>query len=130
MKSFLVILIIFFPFIIYGQTRFMTNQSTDLTMSYVNFNNIGGIRYSNFLFNPLEGISSNGTNLVSCNNSNDQTLIWNNAPTVWNTSPDIVLGQPNFIGNINNNSILLCNSLLVSNRQTTNIFIYPILLLD
>lgn len=54
------------------------------------------------VFSNPQGVSSDGTRLFVSDSSNHRVLIWNRMPTDGKTAPDVVLGQPDFSGNLPN----------------------------
>lgn len=96
LQKLILICLTVFSFKVGAQTTwFQTFQDADLMLSGVGFNNTGG----SLLFNHPSGIASDGTHFMLCDRFNNRVLIWNSLPTKWDDPPDIVLGQPDMIGN-------------------------------
>ncbi|MBU2562564.1 MAG: hypothetical protein KKF68_02805 [Nanoarchaeota archaeon] len=73
---------------------FSNQQSADLLLSGIDFNNAGGP----LLFNHQGGIASDEKHFMLADRNNNRILIWNSLPE-GNTEPNIVLGQENFFTN-------------------------------
>jgi len=114
--------------------------------------NQGGSANSNTFSVPC-GISSDGKRLFVVDRSNNRVFIYNSMPTPNNASADIVIGQPNFtsilanqgvsagantlsrpfdvcfdgkrlfIAEVNNNRVLIFNSVPTSNNASANVVV-------
>jgi uncharacterized protein (TIGR03437 family) len=76
---------------------------------------------ANNLFAP-SSVNSDGTRLFVTDLGHDRVLIWNNIPTQTQQPADVVLGQPDMISEIDNNSQKLCKS---NGTDTTGALTYP-----
>ncbi|HOZ36883.1 MAG TPA: hypothetical protein PLR18_03590, partial [bacterium] len=68
---------------------------------YATVSNQGGNPGANTLSNP-RGVYATGTQLFIADASNNRVLIYNTIPTSNNASADVVIGQPDFISNSEN----------------------------
>jgi uncharacterized protein (TIGR03437 family) len=102
--------------VVLGQPSFDVVPQVDLTRLEV------APKQDNML-NPVS-VTSDGTRLFVSDLGHNRVLIWNSIPTR-NTQPaDVVLGQPDFVSAIANNSTKLCPSNGVSPTDST-ILRYP-----
>ncbi len=74
--------------------RLRSNQSADILLGGVDFNQTGG----GLLFNHPRSMASDGQRLLVTDGNNNRILIWTTLPDS-NTPPDLVLGQPDFDAN-------------------------------
>ncbi|HET9122233.1 MAG TPA: hypothetical protein VFN52_01895 [Acidiferrobacteraceae bacterium] len=86
------------------------------------------------LFEPYDGVYSNGLQLFVTDFSNNRTLIWNHFPTTNDTPADVVLGQPNATSNAHATTavseadptgvLLVGQQLIVADRLNDRYLIY------
>ena len=61
-------------------------------------------------------VTTDGTHLFVADLGHNRVLIWNTIPSANNTNADVVLGQPDFVSDLDDNSVALC----ASNGTDTN----------
>lgn len=84
-----------------GQQNFTTAPEQDLTKPTPT-------AAQNNLLNPVS-VTSDGTHLYVTDLGYNRVLIWNSIPTQNQQPADVVLGQPDFVSSIANNSSALCH---------------------
>jgi uncharacterized protein (TIGR03437 family) len=67
-------------------------------------------------------VTTDGTHLFVADLGHNRVLIWNTIPTANNTNADVVLGQPDFVSDTDDNSTVLCAS---NGTDTNNNPTYP-----
>lgn len=59
---------------------------------------------ANTIYDPYDGVASNGVQLFVGDSSNNRVLVWNSWPTENHQAADVVLGQKDFLVNARNDS--------------------------
>jgi len=88
--------------LVLGQPDFNTNVQPQFGTVVLNVAN-------NTLVNPMS-VTTDGTRLFVADFGANRVLIWNSIPTTNQAPADTVIGQPNFISYLSNNSSALCAS--------------------
>ena len=99
-----------------GQANFTTTSEREIQQQHVT-------PVANRLLNPVS-VSSDGQRLFVADLGYQRVLIWNTIPTRTETPADVVLGQPDMISEIDNNSSKQCASNGVNSTDST-ILLYP-----
>ncbi len=101
--------------VVLGVANFTTAPQLDLTKA-------GATVAATTLLNPVS-VTTDGTHLFVTDLGNNRVLIWNSIPTQNQQPADIVLGQPDMVSNVANNTTKLCAS--GGNDATSGNPVYP-----
>lgn len=88
--------------VVLGQPNFNVVPQVDLTKATVD-------PKQNNLLNPVS-VSSDGRRLLVADLGHNRVMVWNTIPTANQAPADLVLGQPDFVSAVSNNTSVLCNS--------------------
>lgn len=107
------------------------DQPADLVLGQANFDVVPQVDLTRLEVNPKQdnllnpvSVTSDGTRLFVSDLGHNRVLIWNSLPTRNQQPADVVVGQPDFVSAIANNSTKLCPSNGVSPTDST-ILRYP-----